>query len=165
MSNPGAGPWWKGRRGEWYVIVQAVLMLLVFVGPRSLPGRPDWSLPFAAQRQVVGAILIAAGGAFFLAALFRLGSALTPLPYPKDGAALVQTGPFALVRHPIYSGGLIASIGVALVVSGWLTFLYVAALFVLLDIKSRQEERWLAQKFAEYSAYQRRVRKLIPFLY
>jgi protein-S-isoprenylcysteine O-methyltransferase Ste14 len=50
-------------------------------------------------------------------------------------------------------------------VSGWLTLLYVAALFALLDIKSRHEERWLAQKFPEYAAYQRRVRKLIPFLY
>ena len=50
-------------------------------------------------------------------------------------------------------------------VSGWLTFVYVAALFALLDIKSRQEERWLAQKFPDYVAYQRRVRKLIPFLY
>ena len=92
---------------------------------------------------MIGAILVAAGGAFFLAALLRLGSALTPLPYPKEGASLVQTGPFSLVRHPIYSGGLIASIGIALMVSGWLTLVYVAALFVLLDIKSRQEERWL----------------------
>jgi protein-S-isoprenylcysteine O-methyltransferase Ste14 len=165
MTDSDTPRWWTGKRGEWYVIVQAVLMLLVLVGPRTFPGGPEWSPPFAPQRQVIGAILVAAGGAFFLAALLRLGSALTPLPYPKEGAALVQTGPFSLVRHPIYCGGLTASFGVALVVSGWLTFLYVAALFVLLDIKSRQEERWLAQKFPDYSAYQRRVRKLIPFLY
>jgi protein-S-isoprenylcysteine O-methyltransferase Ste14 len=147
------------------VIVQVVLMLLVLAGPRTLAGVGQWTLPFAPQRHVTGAILFVAGGAFFLAGLFRLGSALTPLPYPKDGAPLVQTGPFALVRHPIYSGGLIGAIGIALIVSGWLTFLYVAALFVLLDVKSRQEERWLAQKFPEYRDYQRRVRKLIPFLY
>jgi protein-S-isoprenylcysteine O-methyltransferase Ste14 len=165
MTPDRATPWWKGARGEWYVIVQAVLMLLVLVGPRTLPGGPEWRAPFALQRQVIGATLVAAGGAFFLAGLLRLGSALTPLPYPKEGGSLVQTGPFALVRHPIYCGGLIASVGVALMVSGWLTFLYVAALFALLDIKSRQEERWLAQKFPEYAAYQRRVRKLIPFLY
>ena len=165
MTPDTAPSWWKGARGEWYVIVQAVLMLLVFVGPRTLPGGPEWSPPFAPQRQVIGAILAAAGGAFFLAGLLRLGSALTPLPYPKEGASLVQTGPFSLVRHPIYCGGLIASVGVALMVSGWLTFLYVAALFALLDIKSRQEERWLVQKFPEYRDYQRRVRKLVPYLY
>ncbi len=165
MAPDTFAPWWKGARGEWYVIVQAVVMLLVLVGPRALPGGPTWSLPYAPQRQMIGAILVAAGGAFFLAALLRLGSALTPLPYPKEGASLVQTGPFAFVRHPIYCGGLIASVGIALMVSGWLTFVYVAALFALLDVKSRQEERWLAQKFPDYVAYQRRVRKLIPFLY
>jgi protein-S-isoprenylcysteine O-methyltransferase Ste14 len=147
------------------VLAQAVLMLLVLVGPRTIPGGPEWSAPFAPQRQVIGAILVAAGGAFFAAGLRWLGSALTPLPYPKDGSPLVQTGPFALVRHPLYSGGLIASFGIALMISGWLTFVYVAALFALLDVKSRQEERWLAQKFPEYAAYRRRVRKLIPFLY
>jgi protein-S-isoprenylcysteine O-methyltransferase Ste14 len=165
MTPDTSVPWWKGARGEWYVLAQAVLMLLVLVGPRTLPGGPEWSLPFASARRVIGVILIAAGGAFFLAALLRLGSALTPLPYPKPGAPLVQTGPFSLVRHPIYSGGLIASVGIALTVSGWLTIVYAAALFALLDIKSRQEERWLAAKFPDYAAYQRRVRKLIPFLY
>jgi protein-S-isoprenylcysteine O-methyltransferase Ste14 len=163
---PGRAPsWWKGERGEWYVLVQAVLMLLVFVGPRTLPGVPEFSPPFAPGRQAIGAVLLAVGGAFFLAGLFRLGSGLTPLPYPKDNAPLVQTGPFSLVRHPIYSGGLFACLGIALMVSGWLTYLYVAALFVLLDFKSRREERWLVQKFPGYPAYQRRVRKLVPFVY
>ena len=174
MALPSAGedvvretktPWWKGAQGEWYVVVQAVLMLLVLVGPRTLPGGPEWSLPYVPQRQMVGAILVAAGGAFFLAGLLRLGSALTPLPYPKENAPLVRSGPFALVRHPIYSGGLIASVGIALMVTGWLTLVYVAALFVLLDIKSRQEERWLVEKFPDYRDYQRRVRKLVPFVY
>jgi protein-S-isoprenylcysteine O-methyltransferase Ste14 len=165
MTPEKAPPWWTGARGEWYVIVQAVLMVLLLVGPRTPSDGLGWSLPFAPQRQVAGAVLVVAGGAFFLAGLFRLGSALTPLPYPKDNAPLVQTGPFALVRHPIYCGGLILSVGIALMVSGWLTFVYVAALFVLLDVKSRQEERWLVQKFPEYRDYQRRVRKLVPFVY
>jgi protein-S-isoprenylcysteine O-methyltransferase Ste14 len=160
-----AASWWKGERGEWYVIVQAVLMLMVLVGPRTPSDSLSWSLPFAPQRQVAGLVLLSAGGAFFIAGLFRLGSALTPLPYPKADAPLVRTGPFALVRHPIYSGGLIAAVGIALIVSGWLTLVYVAALFVLLDVKSRQEERWLVQKFPEYRDYQRRVRKLVPFVY
>lgn len=165
MTPDRALSWWKGARGEWYVIVQAILMLMILVGPRTVPGGPEWRLPFAPQRQAIGAILVVGGGAFFLAALLRLGAALTPLPYPKEGASLVQTGPFSLVRHPIYCGALIASVGMALMVSGWLTFVYVAALFVLLDIKSRQEERWLSQKFSDYAAYQRRVRKLVPFVY
>jgi protein-S-isoprenylcysteine O-methyltransferase Ste14 len=38
-------------------------------------------------------------------------------------------------------------------------------LFLFLDLKSRREERWLCAKFPDYPAYQRRVRRLIPFVY
>ena len=164
MESGPMSPWWKGERGEWLVGAQ-VLVLLVIGGPRTLWGVGERSLPFVRERQVAGAALILAGGALFMAGVFRLGPALTPLPYPKSNAPLVQDGPFALVRHPIYSGGLAASLGIAISMAGWLTLVYVAALFVLLDVKSRREERWLTEKFSQYPAYQRRVRKLIPFVY
>ncbi len=147
------------------MLAQFVLGLLVLCGPRSIGAFGASSLPFVRERQLAGAVLILAGTALFLAGIVRLGPALTPLPYPKEGARLVQDGPFALVRHPIYSGVLAACLGLALAVTGWLTFVYVAAVLVLLDVKSRREERWLVEKFPEYRAYQRRVRKLIPFVY
>jgi protein-S-isoprenylcysteine O-methyltransferase Ste14 len=167
-SNPAAAnrtPWWKGGRGEWLVVGQVVLMALVFFGPRTVPGQPDWVFPYPQACQAVGGVLMVVGGALFVAGLVRLGPGLTPLPYPKDGAELVQTGPFAVVRHPIYAGGLVLAFGWALYVQGWLTLAYVAALFVFLDMKSRREEVWLSEKFPTYAAYRRRVRKLIPFLY
>lgn len=117
------------------------------------------------ERQVAGAVLVLAAGALALVAAWRLWRGLTPLPHPRDDARLIRSGPFALVRHPIYSSLLIGSLGFALMVDGWLTIVYVAALFVLLDVKSRREERWLLQKFPDYAAYQRRVRKLVPFVY
>ena len=106
-----------------------------------------------------------AGGLLLLAGLVCLGRGLTPLPYPKEDGDLVQTGPFAVVRHPMYCGGLVLALGWALLVRCWLTLGYVIALFVFLDMKSRREERWLKAKFPEYEGYQRRVCKLIPFLY
>jgi len=78
---------------------------------------------------------------------------------------LVDSGPYAIVRHPIYSGLIIAALGWALVVHGMLTRAYTVALFAFFDIKSRREERWLCEKFSEYGEYQRRVRKLLPWLY
>ncbi|HQG32287.1 MAG TPA: isoprenylcysteine carboxylmethyltransferase family protein, partial [Deltaproteobacteria bacterium] len=100
-----------------------------------------------------------------LAGLVRLGSNLTPLPFPKEDATLVQTGPYRLVRHPMYSGGIILAYGWALAAGGWLTLAYATVLLVFLDIKSAREEQWLAERFPDYSDYQRRVRKLIPFVY
>ena len=156
-------PWWKGERGEWLVVAQVILIGLVFFGPRTVSGRPGW--PFPEVCSVVGILFMAGGGLLLFAGLFRLGRGLTPLPFPKEDAPLVQTGPYALVRHPMYSGGLFLALGWALFIQGWLTLLYVAALFVFLDFKSRREERWLGGKFSDYGVYQKRVRKLIPFIY
>lgn len=157
--------WWKGERGEWLVVAQLVVMALVFLGPRQLPGQPEWNAPWPAGRFTIGCLLLLAGSVVMLASILRLGTAVTPLPYPKEQAPLVQTGPYAIVRHPIYAGGLVASIGIALLVTGWLTWLYVAVLFLLIDVKSRHEERWLIERFPDYTAYRRRVRKLLPFIY
>jgi protein-S-isoprenylcysteine O-methyltransferase Ste14 len=165
MNADPSSRWWKGARGEWLVAAQFVLALLVLLGPRTLGGFGAWTLPYVRERQMAGAALVLVGTVMFLSGIARLGPALTPLPYPKADVPLVQTGPFALVRHPIYSGVLAALFGIALATTGWLTFVYAAAAFVLLDVKSRREERWLVEKFPEYPAYQRRVRKLIPFIY
>jgi protein-S-isoprenylcysteine O-methyltransferase Ste14 len=158
-------PWWKGARGEWLVVVQVLLMGLVFLGPRTVAGQPSWPFPLPHACPIVGGGLMAGGGILFLAGLVRLGRGLTPLPYPKDGAGLVQTGPYALVRHPMYGGGLVLGLGWALWVQSWLTLGYWAILFGFLDAKSRREEGWLAAKYPAYAAYRRRVRKLIPFVY
>lgn len=158
-------PWWKGARGEWLVVGQIALIGMVFFGPRTIVGQPAWPFPYPRACAIAGEVLIVAGGVLLVAGFVRLGRGLTPLPYPKEGAGLIQTGPYALVRHPMYSGGLALAVGWALYVQSWLTLGYVFALFVFLDVKSRREEKWLAEKFPTYAAYQRRVRKLIPFLY
>jgi protein-S-isoprenylcysteine O-methyltransferase Ste14 len=157
-------PWWRGARGEWYVAAQLLLMAIVFFGPRTLAALPAWPAPIAAIARFAGAALMLAGGALLLAGVLRLGSALTPLPYPKPDAALVQSGPYRLVRHPMYAGGIALAFGWALVVHGWLTLAYATVLLVFLDIKSAREERWLVEKFPDYADYRRRVRKLIPFI-
>lgn len=97
-------PWWKGSRGEWYVIAQFVLFALVVFGPRTWSGSPTWTSPYMQLGTIGGGILLLMGGLLAVAGIFGLGANLTPLPYPKDEATLVETGPYRLVRHPIYSG-------------------------------------------------------------
>jgi protein-S-isoprenylcysteine O-methyltransferase Ste14 len=158
-------PWWKGARGEWYVIAQVGLFALVVLGPRTLPGLPAWGPTAALIGSVLGVALMPSGAALSVAGLLRLGPNLTPLPYPKDCSELVDSGAYAIVRHPIYSGLILAAFGWGLWVHGGLTLVWALLLFAFFDVKSRLEERWLAEKFADYRAYQQRVRKLIPWVY
>jgi protein-S-isoprenylcysteine O-methyltransferase Ste14 len=157
--------WWKGAHGEWLVVAQVALIALVFFGPRTVSCLPAWPFFFAIVWRIVGGCLMVAGGTLLLVGGLRLGPGLTPLPYPKDSAQLIETGPFALVRHPMYAGGLILALGWALCVRGWFTLGYVIILFFFLDWKSTREERWLAEKYPTYGDYRKRVRKLIPFIY
>jgi protein-S-isoprenylcysteine O-methyltransferase Ste14 len=163
MTNALQTPWWRGTRGEWYAVAQVGFIALVAFGPRTLPSLP--AFPFPRATLLAGAGLTLAGGCLFVAGLLALGHNLTPLPAPKPGATLVRNGPYRLVRHPIYAGGLLACFGWALLVQGWLTLAFAAALFVFFDLKARREERWLVERYPDYADYQRRVRKLIPFVY
>jgi protein-S-isoprenylcysteine O-methyltransferase Ste14 len=164
-KNVSQAHWWKGTRGEWYVVTQIALILLVLFGPRNLPGWPIWISPFTWLGSIGGGVVLLAGILLFMAAIFRLGSNLTAVPYPKDQGTLVETGPYRLVRHPIYCGILLIAIGWAFLIHGWLTLGYAVIMLVFFDIKSRREERWLKEKYLDYSAYQKRVKKLIPFIY
>jgi protein-S-isoprenylcysteine O-methyltransferase Ste14 len=142
-----------------------LLFALVVFGPRTLPSWPVWVAPWTSIASVAGVVLVVVGGSLAVAAVLKLGTDLSVLPAPKDGAPLVQTGAYGIVRHPIYSGLIMAAFGWGLWVHGWLTLVYSLALFVFFDVKSRLEERWLVEKFPEYGEYRTRVRKLIPWLY
>ncbi len=158
-------PWWKGSRGEGYVVAQAGLFLLIGLGLSTWSGLPAWPGWLSRVGLPLGGMLIGAGALLALAGLVYLGANLTPLPYPKDDTRLVARGVYRLARHPIYGGLILAAFGWALWRQGWLTLGYVVLLFLLFDRKAAQEEAWLQARFPQYEAYRRRVRKFIPFLY
>ena len=158
-------PWWKGGRGEWFVVIQIAGFLLVALGPRTLPDLPAWTPALSRWSAVAGAALSFVGLALIAAGIAKQGRNLTALPHPKDDGRLIETGAYAIIRHPMYGGAILAAFGWGLWVHGVLTLCYAGLLFVFFDIKSRLEERWLGEKFAEYARYRHRVRKLIPLLY
>ena len=161
--NSSDDPWWKGPRGEWYVVTQVLLFVLVVWGPRHLADL-GWPLSGTASFGA-GVALMGLGVALSLAAAFNLGANLTPLPHPKDDARFVASGPYRLVRHPMYGGVILLALGWAFYVEGALTLAYAVLTVVFFDIKTRREENWLMRRFPEYAAYRQRVRKLIPFVY
>lgn len=156
--------WWKGHRGEWYVVVQFILFGLLFAAPRLLP-TTAWPAPWAAAARVAGVGLGLVGAALIAGGLLHLGSNLTAVPHPKDDAVLVRHGSYRIVRHPIYSGIVFGAFGYGLLQTNWPALVVAAALLLFFDLKTRREESALLAKFPDYAHYRSGVRKLIPFIY
>ena len=157
-------PRW-GQRGEWYVAIQFLLFVLIFFVPLLAPNLVEWPNPWATIGVGLGVVLGLIGALTALAGVLSLGQNLTAVPYPKEDATLVESGIFRFVRHPIYSGIILGSLGWGLLSNSLLTLLLTLVLFIFFDVKSRREEQWLSEKYADYTTYQTRVRKLIPLIY
>ncbi len=126
---------------------------------------PAWSGGLRVATTVAGVALLIGGGALAARGIVDLGAALTPLPRPRDDARLVDRGAYALVRHPVYGGLVIAGLGWALVTASPVAAVLDLALLAFFDVKSRREEAWLVERYPGYAAYRDRTRRLLPGLY
>lgn len=156
-----------GPAGEGWVALQFVGIALIVVADQV--HLPMLLMPGAAAMAAValGLALIAAGATLFASALYQLwrASAFTANPRPRPTSRLVRSGPYEIVRHPVYSGLVLGAVGLALVRLSTPTLVAAVLLFVILDLKRRREELWLAEQFAEYPDYAAQTRALIPLLY
>jgi protein-S-isoprenylcysteine O-methyltransferase Ste14 len=154
-----------GPRGEGWVVAQFALFAIVAIGGlRDLIG--DGSLtPWGPAVSVIGIAAIVVGGGVAGRGIWDLRSKLTPFPKPISGAPLVESGAYRLIRHPIFSGLELAAIGWGLVTGSIVAMGAAGLLFLLLAAKSRREEVWLIAMHPGYGAYQRRTKRLIPWIY
>ena len=135
-----------------------------------LPGIPvPWLgerfLPTGAWCFWSGGAITATGLLFSLWARRRLGRNWSQAVTIKEDHELVTSGPYALVRHPIYSGLLLAFVGTALALGEWRGLLAVGLVFCVLLRKLRLEEKWMRRLFgASYETYSRRVAALVPYV-
>jgi protein-S-isoprenylcysteine O-methyltransferase Ste14 len=104
----------------------------------------------------LGWIVAAAGAILVVWAGRTMGSSFTPFPRPRRDAELVERGPFRLVRHPVYVGGILFFAGLSLVFSVYALAL-TGVLAVFWIAKARREERYLVERFPGYADYQRRT--------
>lgn len=149
-----------GPRGEGWVLIQGVLLVLVATAGWALG--PDWSGPLRFAGIIVGTLLIVGGALLGVRAVADLGTALTPLPMPRDDAQLIETGAYALVRHPIYGGLILAAFGWAIVQASIIAVALAAGLAGFFRLKSAREEAWLVTQFPGYPAYRARTPRFIP---
>lgn len=113
----------------------------------------------------IGAVCVAAGLLFSIWARVHLGRNWSATVTLKEGHELIRSGPYRWVRHPIYTGLLLAFAGSAIALGEWRGLLAVLIAFVALWRKLRLEERWLSEAFgADYERYRAEVAALIPFV-
>jgi protein-S-isoprenylcysteine O-methyltransferase Ste14 len=114
---------------------------------------------------VVCDVLVLAGVAFTVWARITLGRNWSAEVTFKEDHELIESGPYALVRHPIYTGLLAMALGTAAFYGRPLGFSLLLAVCGGLWWKARAEERIMSAHFpAAYAEYRKRVRAIIPFV-
>ncbi|HTZ77513.1 MAG TPA: isoprenylcysteine carboxylmethyltransferase family protein [Stellaceae bacterium] len=146
----------------------APLLLGVYLlsTPRAVP---DWlsapMLPRSPPQYLLGVGLVAAGIAFAIWARWHLAGYWSANVTLKEGHQLIRTGPYSWVRHPIYTGLLLAIAGTAVAQDEWRGLLALMLVTVSFWRKLRIEESWLSDALPEqYARYRAEVPALIPGL-
>lgn len=122
-------------------------------------------VPFARALELTGLVVTVAGCLFAIWARLTLGSNWSGQATVKAGHELVATGPYAMARHPIYTGLVTASFGTALAIGEMRCIFGFFIIVLALMIKTGQEERLMLQTFPQaYPEYRRRVKALITGL-
>lgn len=113
----------------------------------------------------LGAAVFVAGLLFAVWAREHLGTNWSRSVTIKEGHELITTGPYAVVRHPIYTGILVGFLGTAIALSEVRGFIAFMLIFFILWVKLSMEERWMRSEFGEtYAAYSRQTAALVPYI-
>jgi protein-S-isoprenylcysteine O-methyltransferase Ste14 len=154
----GKVPWSRELRIRALIVV--IVVILVRVGVFRGHG-----LNTAPWRSTFGLGLFALGLGFAIWARVHIGRNWGTPMTQKDEPELVTSGPYHLVRHPIYSGILVAGVGTAVALS-WLWLIAVGLAGIYFLYSATVEERYLTEQFPDvYPAYKHSTKMLVPFVF
>jgi protein-S-isoprenylcysteine O-methyltransferase Ste14 len=141
----------------------AIGMCLLAFGSAGTSFTPLWRLPDAAGWALAAAC--GAGLLFTWWARVSLGSLWSGSVTRKDDHSVIQSGPYGLVRHPIYTGLILAAVAQAVLIGQAANLAGALLMAFGFWLKARLEERFLSQELgpAAYADYRRRTPMLVPF--
>jgi isoprenylcysteine carboxyl methyltransferase (ICMT) family protein YpbQ len=143
-----------------------ILAGIIFAAPRWVPRvLTRRFLPVSGVLPPVGAILVAAGLGLAVWARRHLGRNWSAQVQVKEDHALIRTGPYRRVRHPIYTGILLAFLGMAVAIGEWRGLVALLFATVSFAMKAKVEERRMLDTFPEYAGYRQESSALVPFVY
>jgi protein-S-isoprenylcysteine O-methyltransferase Ste14 len=154
----GRVPWSRELRIRAVLAVLVVILLRVGAFHLHTTNTDPW-------RAGVGLAVFALGLGFAIWARLNIGRNWGTPMTQKNDPELVTSGPYRLVRHPIYSGILAAGIGTAVALN-WLWMFPVVLAGIYFLYSAAVEERYLAGEFPDtYPAYKRSTKMLVPYIY
>jgi protein-S-isoprenylcysteine O-methyltransferase Ste14 len=158
------GPTAEAEPRQKLIMSFATLAFVALIVVPGLDHRFGWSrMPTPVV--FIGDAMVA-GGFFMVWLVFRQNSYTASTVQVAKGQSLVDTGPYALVRHPMYTASLVMMLGIPLALASWWGIAAFAALKLAVVWRLLDEERFLAQHLAGYAAYRRRVRyRLAPLIW
>ena len=150
-----------------YIIPIVIAAILLSIPPTARGGFLfSRFLPPGTDAYWLGVILIAVGLGFTVWARQRLGRNWSGTVQVKKDHQLISDGPYRLVRHPIYTGILVAFLGTAVIIGHWGAILAVLIAFESFWRKLTLEERFMRETFGSvYEEYRARTAALIPYLF
>jgi len=159
-----AGPQHEKESSQKIIVSLIILAFLVFILLPPLDYRFGLS-PVPAYLSLVGDIAIATSFLFIFWVL-KVNSFAAANISVADDHKVIDTGPYACVRHPMYAGGLWLFIGMPLALGSWLTICLVPLILLVLCWRLLDEEKVLCRDLPGYNEYASRVRhRLIPYVW
>jgi protein-S-isoprenylcysteine O-methyltransferase Ste14 len=155
---------WASRFGMVGLAILEYLLLLWAVSYFGFAYRRF--LPDSAIYLWIGLFMTVAGVMLAIWARATLGRNWSGIVTVKQNHKLIRTGPYALVRHPIYTGVTFAVFGTAIFDGEIRSIVLIVAMLSVFIHKMKIEEQFMTEQFgSEYASYQQKTKALVPFLW
>jgi protein-S-isoprenylcysteine O-methyltransferase Ste14 len=146
-----------------WVVAQGALFVFFLI--TLVSGDSVSNVPGLVFVQILGLVLALGGAALSVWSLMQHGWSVSPFPRPVDDAHLVSSGPYRYVRHPMYSGIVLFTLGVGLAYANPAVLLASFTFLVFFMAKTGHEEGMLVESVPGYRTYRSEVAwRLIPFI-
>jgi protein-S-isoprenylcysteine O-methyltransferase Ste14 len=157
-----AGPGAESEKSQKQIQLLASFIFLAAMILPSLDHRFSWSaVPLSA---VLAGDVLTALGFFIVFLVFKENTFTAATIVVTPGQKVVSTGPYALIRHPMYSGALVLLFGTPLALGSWWGLLMFMPMLFTIAWRARDEERFLFKNLSGYKEYCQIVRyRLVPF--
>lgn len=159
-----AGPGAETEKSQKIIQVLATIAFIAVILVPPIDHRFKWSVvpPYIS---VVGDVLVALG-LLFVFFVFKENTFTSAIIEVDTEQHVISTGPYALVRHPMYIGALVMLVGVPLALGSWWGLFTIIPITLVIVWRLLDEEKLLAKNLLGYSEYRKKVRyRLVPFIW